>query len=55
MKAIKQTIGVDVAQDELVCSFGLLFEDLSWQIKARKTFGNPKGVWIYVFYSLYVV
>ncbi len=39
MKAIKQTIGVDVAQDELVCSFGLLFEDLSWQIKARKTFG----------------
>lgn len=40
MKAIKQTLGVDVAQDELVCSFGLLFEDLSWQIKARKTFGN---------------
>lgn len=40
MKAIKQTIGIDVAQDELVCSFGILFEDLSWQIKARKTFGN---------------
>jgi transposase len=44
MNAIKQTIGVDVAQDELVCSFGILFEDLSWQIKARKTFGNhPSG------------
>ncbi|OOG68561.1 IS110 family transposase [Algoriphagus sp. A40] len=44
MKAIKQTIGVDVAQDELVCAFGALLEDLSWQIKARKTFGNnPSG------------
>ncbi len=40
MKAIKQCLGVDVAQDELVCSFGILLEDLSWQIKARKTFGN---------------
>jgi transposase len=35
---------VDVAQDELVCSLGILFEDLSWQIKSRKTFRNhPSG------------
>lgn len=40
MKAIKQSVGVDVAQNELVCAFGVLLEDLSWQIKARKTFGN---------------
>jgi transposase len=40
MKAIRQSVGVDVAQDELVCAFGVLLEDLSWQIKARKTFGN---------------
>ena len=40
MKAIKQAVGVDVAQDELVCSYGILFEDLSWQIKSRKTFAN---------------
>lgn len=44
MKTIKQSIGVDVAQNELVCSFGILVEDLSWKIKARKTFGNhPSG------------
>ena len=40
MKVIKQSIGVDVAQDELVCSFGTLLEDLSSKIIARKTFAN---------------
>lgn len=40
MKAIKQSVGVDVAQDELVCAFGVLMEDLGWKIKARKTFRN---------------
>lgn len=29
MKIIKQVLGVDVAQKELVCSFGQLYEDLS--------------------------
>lgn len=28
MKTIKQVVGVDVAQNELVCSFGQLYEDL---------------------------
>lgn len=40
MKAIKQCVGVDVAQDELVCAYGVLLEDFNWQIKARKTFKN---------------
>mgnify|MGYP005860101113 CR=1 FL=1 len=40
MNPIKQSVGVDVAQDELVCAFGVLLQDLSWQIKSRKTFKN---------------
>lgn len=40
MKVIKQSIGVDVAQKELVCSFGTLLDDLSFKIIARKTFAN---------------
>lgn len=40
MKAIKQTVGVDVAQKELVCVVGVLLEDLSVSLKARKAFGN---------------
>lgn len=40
MKAIKQCVGVDVAQDELVCTFGFLGEDLSTSLKSRKVFSN---------------
>lgn len=40
MKAIKQTVGVDVAQKELVCVVGVLLEDLSVSLKSRKAFGN---------------
>jgi transposase len=40
MKVIKQSIGVDVAQNELVCAFGSLLDDLSGKIIARKTFAN---------------
>ncbi len=40
MKTIRQVIGVDVAQDELVCSFGQLYEDLSIGRYDFETFKN---------------
>lgn len=41
---LKQTVGIDVAQKELVVSLGCLLEDLSSRITGYKTFtNNPKG------------
>jgi transposase len=41
-KIIKQTLGIDVAQKELVVTFGKLNEDFSLDLFARKTFPNNK-------------
>jgi transposase len=44
MKILKQVAGIDVAQKELVVSFGCLQEDLSVNLRASKVFPNtPKG------------
>ena len=44
MKKIKQIVGIDVAQLELVVTLGFMFEDLSVQISGAKTFtNNVKG------------
>lgn len=40
MNVIKQTVGVDVAQKELVCVVGVLLEDFRVSLKSRKSFGN---------------
>jgi transposase len=43
-KTIKQTVGIDVAQDELVVCFMLLQDDLTHEKKWTKAFtNNPKG------------
>jgi transposase len=43
-KILKQVAGIDVAQKELVVSLGRLWDDLSTEIYANKTFRNdPKG------------
>jgi transposase len=52
-RVIKQTLGIDVAQKELVVTLGKLNEDLSLELFARKVFlNNKKGFfelkkWIY--------
>jgi transposase len=44
MKILKQVLGTDVAQKELVVSLGRLLEDLTVEIYATKIFSNtPKG------------
>ncbi len=40
MKTIKQVVGVDVAQNELVCTFGQLYEDLSIGRYIHRVFDN---------------
>jgi transposase len=40
MKILKQVVGIDVAQKELVISMGRLLENLSIQIYASKIFVN---------------
>jgi len=40
MKILKQVVGIDVAQKELVVSLGRLREDLSVELYASKTFSN---------------
>jgi transposase len=42
MKILKQVVGIDVAQKELVVSVGRLLEDLSIEIFATKAFANGK-------------
>jgi transposase len=39
-KIVKQSVGIDVAQKDLVVSFGRLHEDWSWEVFAFKTFAN---------------
>src|ERR1043165_3585658 len=39
-KILKQVAGIDVAQKELVVSLGRMYDDLSTQIYAFKTFSN---------------
>lgn len=40
MKVVKQVLGVDVAQDELVVTLGRMFDDLSLELYAHKVFKN---------------
>ena len=42
-KILKQVLGIDVAQKELVVSFGRMHEDLSIEIYAYKVFPNTKN------------
>jgi transposase len=42
-KVVKQVVGIDVAQDELVVCFGKQYEDFSFKIISRKTFINGKS------------
>jgi transposase len=41
-KIVKQSVGIDVAQNELVVSFGRLYDDWTCEIFAFKTFANNK-------------
>ncbi|TAH00597.1 MAG: IS110 family transposase [Sphingobacteriales bacterium] len=41
-KLLKQAIGVDVAQDELVATFGKKYDDLSYQLVSTSVFKNTK-------------
>ena len=40
MKILKQVVGIDVAQKELVVSYGIIKDDLQAEIVSNKTFGN---------------
>lgn len=43
-KIVKQVLGIDVAQDELVVCFGKMYNDWTPELVTHKTFGNnPKG------------
>jgi transposase len=42
-KVVKQVVGIDVAQDELVVCFGKQYEDFSFKIISRKKFINEKS------------
>lgn len=39
-KIVKQVVGIDVAQDELVCTFGKVYEDFTLELVARQVFKN---------------
>ena len=39
-KIVKQAVGIDVAQDELVVCMGRMYEDLTLELYSHKTFGN---------------
>jgi transposase len=41
-KVIKQVLGIDVAQDELVVCFGRMYDDIRIELAAHKTFDNSK-------------
>lgn len=41
-KIVKQSVGIDVAQNELVVSFGRMYEDWRVEVFAFKTFQNDK-------------
>jgi len=40
MKLLKQVVGIDVAMNELVCSFGVLSDDLDVKLKSSDVFKN---------------
>ena len=42
-KILKQALGIDVAQKELVVSLGCMCENLSIEIYAHKVFPNTKN------------
>ena len=42
MKELKQVVGIDVAQKELVVTLGRIFEDLSIDLYAHKVFKNTE-------------
>lgn len=43
-KVVKQVVGIDVAQDELVCTFGKVYDDFTLELVTRHVFENkPKG------------
>ena len=43
-KVVKQVVGIDVAQNELVCTFGKLYEDFSFELTSRQVVTNkPAG------------
>lgn len=39
-KVLKQVVGVDIAQDELVCTFGRVYEDFTLELVSRQVFAN---------------
>lgn len=41
-KVVKQIVGIDVAQDELVCCFSKVYEDFKLALITRYTFQNKK-------------
>jgi transposase len=42
-KIVKQVVGIDVAQKELVVCLGRMYSDLTFELYAHKTFGNTKN------------
>ena len=46
MEVLKQVLGIDVAQKELVVSLGRKFGDLSQEIMPIKYLRIPKEVWM---------
>ncbi|MGE6353899.1 hypothetical protein ACQKCJ_08460 [Flavobacterium sp. NPDC079362] len=42
MKELKQVVGIDVAQKELVVTLGRMFDDLSTELYAYKVFKNTE-------------
>ena len=52
-KSLKQVVGIDVAQKELVVTLGKLHEDLSIELYAYKVFSNKeKGFEALLIYSI---
>lgn len=41
-QVVRQVLGIDVAQDELVCCFGKVYEDFKLELTARRRFENDK-------------
>jgi transposase len=42
-KVVKQVVGIDVAQDELVCCFGRLCDDFTFELVSRNTVVNKQS------------
>ncbi len=48
-KNVKQVVGIDVAQKELVVSLGRMYDDFSPEIYAHKSFGNTAQGFVSLF------